>query len=73
MPAPPLPVRPSLQERSPHQITERELTTAGASGLDAPPGSALARLQESIEARRVALEKRHAKGVSIRSADRSSS
>lgn len=55
-------------DRSPHQITERELTTAG--GLDAPVGSALARLQASIEARRLALERRHARGVSIRSVDR---
>ncbi len=58
-------------DRSPHEITERELTTAG--GLDAPAGSALARLQASIEERRLALERRHAKGVSIRSADRGSS
>ncbi|MEO5987628.1 MAG: hypothetical protein ABIU54_11250 [Candidatus Eisenbacteria bacterium] len=55
-------------DRSPHQIAERELTTAGE--LNAPVGSALARLQASIEERRLALERRHAKGVSIRSADR---
>lgn len=58
-------------ERSPHEIAERELTTAGE--LNAPPGSALARLQASIEERRLALERRHAKGVSIRSADRGGS
>ena len=60
-----------LPDRSPHEIAERELTTAGE--LDAPPGSALARLQASIEERRLALERRHAKGVSIRSADRGAS
>lgn len=58
-------------DRSPHEISERELTTAGE--LNAPAGSALARLQASIEERRLALERRHAKGVSIRSADRGSS
>lgn len=61
----------TLADRSPHEIAERELTTAGE--LDAPPGSALARLQASIEERRLALERRHAKGVSIRSADRGAS
>ena len=70
----PAPVRAesrSLPDRSPHEIAERELTTAGE--LDAPAGSALARLQASIEERRLALERRHAKGVSIRSADRGTS
>jgi len=67
----PAPVRAEARQRpdrSPHEITERELTTAGET--DAPAGSALARLQASIEERRLALERRHAKGVSIRSADR---
>ena len=70
-PTPPRAEARTLAARSPHEIAERELTTAGE--LDAPPGSALARLQASIEERRLALERRHAKGVSIRSADRGAS
>lgn len=64
----PVYVPPARIDTRPHEITERELTTAGE--LDAPAGSALARLQASIEERRLALERRHAKGISVRSADR---